>query len=58
MDAPGATEIGFEVPEIYNASEILFRNLERHTATEDEQVLSSGFACVRTRATLCVQAGM
>ena len=30
MDAPGATEIGFEVPEIYNASEILFRNLERH----------------------------
>ncbi|MCP4329374.1 MAG: benzoate-CoA ligase family protein [Alphaproteobacteria bacterium] len=27
-DAPGAAEIGFSVPDRYNASEILFRNLE------------------------------
>jgi acetyl-CoA synthetase len=52
-DAPGAQEIGFAVPERYNASAILFDNL---AAGRDGQVAVTGPAGTRTYAELAADA--
>ncbi|MUZ96870.1 AMP-binding protein [Agrobacterium vitis] len=52
-DAQGAREIGFELPDIYNASAILFDNLARGRA---DHVAVTGPAGTRTYAELCAEA--
>ncbi|MVA81398.1 benzoate-CoA ligase family protein [Agrobacterium vitis] len=52
-DAHGAREIGFELPDIYNASAILFDNLARGRA---DHVAVTGPAGTRTYAELCAEA--
>lgn len=52
-DAPGAREIGFELPDIYNASAILFDNLARGRAGH---VAVTGPAGTRTYGELCAEA--
>lgn len=52
-DAPGIREIGFEMPEIYNASAILFDNLARGRG---DHIAVTGPAGTRTYAELCEDA--
>jgi benzoate-CoA ligase family protein len=52
-DAPGAREIGFEVPQRYNASAILFDNLARGRGA---RVAVTGPAGTRTYAEMCEDA--
>ena len=52
-DAPGTHEIGFELPEVYNASAILFDNLARGRA---DHVAVTGPAGTRTYGELCAEA--
>src|SRR3712207_6649758 len=52
-DAPGAREISFEVPERYNASSILFDNLDLGRA---QRLAVTGPAGSRTYAELCAEA--
>ena len=52
-DSPGAREIGFTVPEIYNASRVLFDNLARGRG---DKVALIGPAGTRTYAELCADA--
>src|ERR1700754_1432724 len=53
QDSPGAREIGFFVPERYNASRILFDNLARDNGA---RVALTGPAGTRTYAELCIEA--
>ncbi len=53
-DAPGAREIGFSVPERYNASAILFDNLARGFGSRPAVTGPDG---TRTYAHLCADAG-
>src|SRR5262245_47463550 len=53
-DSPGAREIGFAVPQVYNASRGLFDNLARGRG--DKRALI-GPAGTRTYAELCAEAG-
>jgi benzoate-CoA ligase family protein len=53
LDTPGARAIGFSVPERYNASSILFDNLDKGNA---ERVALTGPHGERTYAELCAQA--
>lgn len=53
MDAPGAREIGFDIPERYNASEILFHNLEEGRG--DRTAVFSALGTL-TYAGLCAEA--
>jgi acetyl-CoA synthetase len=52
-DSPGAREIGFEVPAIYNASRILFDNLNKGWGDRPALVGPSG---TRSYAELCIEA--
>lgn len=52
-DSPGAREIGFALPEIYNASRILFDNLDQG---RDDKIALMGPAGTRTYAELCGEA--
>lgn len=52
-DAPGAREIGFTLPETYNASAILFNNLDRGRG---DHIAVTGPAGTRTYAELCAEA--
>jgi acyl-coenzyme A synthetase/AMP-(fatty) acid ligase len=52
-DNPGAREIGFTIPENYNASRILFDNLE---AGRGERLALTGPGGTRTYAELCAEA--
>ena len=52
-DSPGAREIGFAVPEQYNASRILFDNLARGNGA---RMALTGPAGTRTYAELCAEA--
>ena len=52
-DTPGAREIGFDVPERYNASSILFDNLDQGRA---QSLAVTGPAGSRTYAELCAEA--
>ena len=52
-DGPGAREIGFAVPEQYNASRILFDNLARGNGA---RLALTGAAGTRTYAELCADA--
>src|SRR4029077_6141591 len=52
-DSPGAQEIGFEVPAIYNASRILFDNLNKGWGDRPALVGPSG---TRSYTELCVEA--
>lgn len=52
-DSPGAQEIGFEVPERYNASEVLFQNLAPDRA---HRLALTGPAGERTYAEVCAEA--
>ncbi|MGL3608060.1 benzoate-CoA ligase family protein [Rhizobium sp. G187] len=52
-DAAGAREIGFDLPEVYNASAILFDNLGRGRANH---IAVTGPAGTRTYAELCADA--
>jgi acetyl-CoA synthetase len=52
-DNPGAREIGFTIPERYNASRILFDNL---TAGRGDRLALTGPGGVRTYAQLCAEA--
>jgi benzoate-CoA ligase family protein len=52
-DAAGAIEIGFSIPDIYNASEILFNNLDRARGNHPAVI---GPAGSRTYAELCADA--
>ncbi|MEA2822453.1 MAG: hypothetical protein QOJ86_4457, partial [Bradyrhizobium sp.] len=52
-DSPGALEIGFTIPERYNASRILFDNLSRGGG---ERLAIIGPAGRRTYAELCAEA--
>jgi acyl-CoA synthetase (AMP-forming)/AMP-acid ligase II len=53
-DSPGVREIGFAVPQVYNASRMLFDNLAQGRG--DKRALI-GPAGTRTYAELCVEAG-
>jgi acetyl-CoA synthetase len=53
-DAPGAKEIGFGIPERYNASDILFRNLE--AGRGDKVAIHTSNGETRYRE-LCAEAG-
>jgi benzoate-CoA ligase family protein len=53
MDTPGAGAIGFRVPEIYNASSVLFDNLTNGNA---ERLAVVGPAGTLTYAQLCAEA--
>lgn len=52
-DTPGAREIGFEIPERYNASRILFDNL---AAGRGDRLALTGPGGTRTYAQLCAEA--
>jgi benzoate-CoA ligase family protein len=52
-DSPGAREIGFEIPTIYNASRILFDNLNKGWGSRPALVGPSG---TRNYAELCIEA--
>jgi benzoate-CoA ligase family protein len=52
-DSPGAREIGFTIPEKYNASRILFDNLRRGRG---ERIALIGPAGTRSYAELCAEA--
>jgi acetyl-CoA synthetase len=52
-DSPGAREIGFEVPAIYNASRILFDNLNKGWGDRPALVGPSG---TRSYTELCIEA--
>lgn len=52
-DSPGAHEIGFAVPENYNASRILFDNLAKGLG---DKLALIGPAGTRTYAELCAEA--
>jgi benzoate-CoA ligase family protein len=52
-DSPGALEIGFTIPERYNASRILFDNLSRGRG---ERLALTGPAGTRSYAELCAEA--
>lgn len=52
-DAPGSAEIGFSLPEVYNASAILFDNLDRGRA---DHPAVTGPAGTLTYAELCAEA--
>jgi len=52
-DAPGAREIGFAIPERYNASRILFDNLERG---HGDRIAVTGPAGTLSYAALCAEA--
>jgi acetyl-CoA synthetase len=52
-DSPGALEIGFTIPQTYNASRILFDNLSRGGG---ERLAIIGAAGTRTYAELCAEA--
>ncbi|WP_456686786.1 AMP-binding protein, partial [Bradyrhizobium sp. P5_C11_2] len=53
-DSAGAREIGFAVPEIYNASRVLFDNLARGRGDKPALI---GPAGARSYAELCAEAG-
>ncbi len=53
MDTPGARAIGFDIPEWYNASAILFDNLARGHGS---RIALTGPAGTRTYAQLCAEA--
>lgn len=53
-DSPGAQEIGFAVPEVYNASRVLFDNLAKG---HGDKLALIGPAGTRTYAELCAEAG-
>jgi benzoate-CoA ligase family protein len=52
-DSPGAREIGFEIPAIYNASRVLFDNLNKGWGSRPALVGPSG---TRSYAELCAEA--
>src|ERR1700721_2023677 len=52
-DSPGAQEIGFTIPERYNASRILFDNLGKGRG---DRMALTGPAGTRSYAELCVEA--
>lgn len=52
-DSPGAREIGFTVPQIYNASRVLFDNL---ASGRGDRLALTGPAGTRTYAELCAEA--
>ena len=52
-DSPGACEIGFALPENYNASRILFDNLSHGRG---ERLALTGPGGTRTYAQLCAEA--
>lgn len=52
-DSPGAREIGFAVPETYNASRVLFDNLDKGRG---DKLALIGPAGTRTYAELCAEA--
>ncbi|MDE2379811.1 AMP-binding protein, partial [Bradyrhizobium sp.] len=52
-DSPGAREIGFAVPQAYNASRVLFDNLARGRG---DRLALTGPAGTRTYAELCAEA--
>ena len=52
-DSPGAREIGFEIPAIYNASRVLFDNLTKGWGGRPALVGPSG---TRSYAELCAEA--
>src|SRR5262245_12279292 len=52
-DSPGAREIGFAVPQIYNASRVLFDNLAQGRG---DKLALIGPAGTRTYAELCAEA--
>jgi len=52
-DSPGAKEIGFSIPQTYNASRILFDNLERGRG---ERLALTGPLGTRSYAELCAEA--
>jgi benzoate-CoA ligase family protein len=52
-DSPGATEIGFAIPERYNASRILFDNLAQGRS---DRLALTGPAGTRSYAELCAEA--
>ena len=52
-DNPGTREIGFTIPETYNASRILFDNL---AAGRGERLALTGPGGARTYAELCAEA--
>src|SRR3954454_889790 len=53
-DSAGAREIGFSVPQVYNASRVLFDNLARGCG---DKLALIGPAGTRTYAELCAEAG-
>src|SRR5262249_20563714 len=53
-NSPGAAEIGFAIPERYNASEVLFQNL---TSGHGGRPALTGPAGMRSYAQLCADAG-
>ena len=53
-DNPGAGEIGFAIPEHYNASRILFDNLSKG---HGDRLALTGPAGTRSYARLCAEAG-
>src|SRR5262245_58933180 len=53
-DSPGAREIGFAVPQVYNASRVLFDNLARGGRGDKRALI--GPAGTRTYAELCAEA--
>ena len=53
LDSPGAQEIGFTVPDRYNASRILFDNLSRG---HGERLALTGPGGTRSYAKLCAEA--
>ena len=52
-DSPGAREIGFSIPEIYNASRILFDNLDKGN---DDRLALTGPHGNMTYKELCTEA--
>ena len=52
-DSPGALEIGFAVPQAYNASRILFDNLSK---SRGDRLALTGPAGTRSYAELCAEA--
>jgi len=53
LDSPGASEIGFTVPQAYNASRILFDNL---SSGRGDRLALTGPAGTRSYAELCAEA--
>ncbi len=53
-DCPGAAEIGFDIPERYNASEVLFQNL---SAGRGDRLAVTGSAGTRSYTQLAADAG-